>query len=66
MNNDKQGCFSALLKLFFLKKAYDWSERKFGYGNGIFGCGCGCLLTIVFIVIVLSILFNTDFLKFGF
>ncbi|NMA13537.1 MAG: hypothetical protein GX933_10210 [Chloroflexi bacterium] len=66
MNNEKQGCLSAILKLFLLRKAYDWAEQKFGYGNGIFGCGCGCLLTILFIVIALSIIFNTNFLKIGF
>ena len=66
MNDDRQGCLSGLLQLFLVKKVYDWSQRKFGYGNGIFGCGCGCLLLIIFIIVVISILTNTNFLDFSF
>ncbi len=66
MRDDKQRCLSGLLQLFLVKKIYDWGQQKFGYGNGIFGCGCGCLLVILFVGFVLSILFNTNFLKVGF
>ncbi|MHC1772046.1 MAG: hypothetical protein AB9907_09965 [Flexilinea sp.] len=66
MRDDKQGCLSGLLQLFLVKKAYDWGQQKFGYGNGCFGFGCGCLFVIIFIMVVLSILFNTDFTHFGF
>ncbi len=66
MRDDKQGCLSGLLQLFFVKKAYDWSQRRFGYGNGCFGLGCGCVLVIIFVIVVFGILFNTDFTRFSF
>ncbi|GAP40441.1 hypothetical protein [Flexilinea flocculi] len=66
MNDDRQGCFSGLLQLFLVKQVYDWFQKKFGYGNGCFGCGCGCIFVVIFVIIVIGILFKTDFLRFWF
>ncbi len=66
MRDDRQGCLSGLLKLFLVKKGYDWSQRTFGFGNGCFGVGCGCLLMIIFVFVVLGILFDTNFFRFSF
>lgn len=59
--DDRPGCLSGLLKLFFLRAGYDWAQRNVGYGRGgCFGCGCGTILLILFVVFFLSILFGTD------
>jgi hypothetical protein len=55
------------MKLFFLDRIYDWSQRHFGYrSGGCCGCGCGTLLFIVFVYFFVRIVFGTDWLHVGF
>lgn len=59
--DDRPGCLSGLLKLFFLRAGYDWAQRNIGYGRGgCAGCGCGTILFIIMVILFLSILFGTD------
>jgi hypothetical protein len=67
MNTQRPGCLSGLLKLFLLDKVFDWLQQRFGYKSGsCMGCGCGTILMIVFIMLAISIIFGTDWFKFGF
>lgn len=47
---------------------FDWLQRRFGFGRGASctGCGCGFILLILFIVLTLQVVFNTNWLQFGF
>lgn len=59
--DDRPGCLSGLLKMFFLRMGFGWAQDRFGYGRGgCVGCGCGTILLIVFIVMFLRYLFGTD------
>jgi hypothetical protein len=65
--NERPGCLSGLLKLFLVDAAFDFFQKKFGFGRGgCCGCGCGVILLIVSTILSCSILFGTDWLKFGF
>ncbi len=67
MDNRRPGCLSGLMKLFFLDRIYDWSQRRFGYkSGGCMGCGCGTILFFIFIYFLFRILFGTEWLRFGF
>jgi hypothetical protein len=57
----RPGCLTGLLELFFLRSAYNWGQRNFGFGRGgCGGCGCGCLLLIIFFFFLFSVLFGTN------
>jgi hypothetical protein len=60
--NDRPGCLSGLLKLFFLNWLFDWLQDNFGFGRGCScsGCGCGFILLILFIIFSCSIITGTD------
>jgi hypothetical protein len=66
--DDRPGCFSGLLKLFFLNTIFDWLQNRFGFGRGVSctGCGCGVILFVLFIVFACSILTGTNWLEFSF
>ena len=66
--SDRPGCLSGLLKLFLLDQLFDFLQDRFGFGRGIScgGCGCGLLLLILGLVFSCSIIFNTNWLDFGF
>jgi hypothetical protein len=65
--DNRPGCLSGLLKLFFIEKIYNWSQRRFGFGQGGFcGCGCGLLLFILMVGLACSVLTGTDWTRFGF
>ena len=66
--NDRPGCLSGLMKLFFLNVIFDFLQDRFGFGRGVSctGCGCGCLLLILFIIFACSILTGTNWTSFGF
>lgn len=65
--DNRRGCLSGLLQLFLLDKLFDWLQGRVGYGRGgCFGCGCGTVLLIIFIMLALSIIFGTDWFRFGF
>lgn len=67
MRDDRQGCFSGLLQLFFLDKISDFFQRTFGYkSGGCCGCGCGTVIFIITVIIFLDIVFGTDFFRFSF
>ena len=65
---DRPGCFSGLLKLFFLNWLFDWLQDRFGFGRGASctGCGCGVILLVLFIIFACSILTGTNWLEFSF
>jgi hypothetical protein len=65
---DRPGCFSGLLKLFFLNWLFDWLQDRFGFGRGASctGCGCGVILLVLFIIFACSILTSTNWLEFSF
>jgi hypothetical protein len=65
--DNRPGCFSGLLKLFFLRAGYDWAQRNVGYKRGgCTGCGCGTILLIVFVILFFSIVFGTAWTDFRF
>jgi hypothetical protein len=67
MEARKPGCLSGIMKLFFLDKIYNWSQRRFGYrSGGCMGCGCGTILLVIFIYLIAKIVFGTDWLRLGF
>jgi len=67
MEARKPGCLSGIMKLFFLDKIYNWSQRRFGYrSGGCMGCGCGTILLVIFIYLIVKIVFGTDWLRLGF
>lgn len=61
----RQGCLEGLFEMFMLNAAFDWMQKRFGFGRGpsCIGCGCGCLLLIIFIVLSCSIIFGTDWTR---
>lgn len=65
--DDRPGCLTGLLELFFLNTIFDWAQKNFGFGRGgCCGCGCGLIMLVVFIVIFFSILFGTSWTDFRF
>ena len=62
MSQRRQGCLEGLLELSFLNVAFDWLQKKFGFGRGLSctGIGCGLLLLIIFILMACNIIFGTD------
>lgn len=66
--NERPGCLSGLMKLFFLNVIFDWLQDRFGFGRGVSctGCGCGFILLILFIGFACSILTGTDWTAFRF
>ena len=67
MDTRRSGCLSGIMKLFFLDRIYDWSQRRFGYKRGgCMGCGCGTILFMVFVYLVVKIVFGTDWLHLSF
>ena len=66
--NDNPGCLSGLLKLFLLDKLFDFLQQRFGFGRGVSctGCGCGLILLALSIFFTCSVIFNTDWFRFGF
>ncbi|HOJ00420.1 MAG TPA: hypothetical protein PLL88_02275 [Anaerolineaceae bacterium] len=67
MDSRRPGCLSGIMKLFFLDRIYDWSQRRFGYkSGGCMGCGCGTILFIIFVYVLIRIIFGTDWLRIGF
>jgi hypothetical protein len=63
--NNRPGCLSGFLKLFFLEWLFDWLEHRFGFGRGAScsGCGCGFILLIIFLVFACQIVFQTNWFK---
>lgn len=66
--NQRQGCLTGLFKLLMLDVLFDWLQKRFGFGRGASctGCGCGFILLILFVVLTLQVVFNTNWLQFGF
>jgi hypothetical protein len=65
--DQRPGCLSGLLKLFFLDTIYKWGQRTFGFQQGgCLGCGCGTLMLIAFIIIFISIITGTNWFRIGF
>lgn len=66
--DDRPGCISGLLKLFFLNVVFDWLQENFGFGRGCScsGCGCGLILLIAFIALSCMAVLGTDWMSFSF
>lgn len=66
--NNRQGCLTGLFKLLMLDVVFDWLQDRFGFGRGCScsGCGCGFILLIISIILTLSVIFDTNWLQFGF
>ena len=66
--NKQQGCLTGLFKLLMLDVLFDWLQDTFGFGRGASctGCGCGFILLIIFIALTCQVIFNTNWLQFGF
>jgi hypothetical protein len=61
---NRQGCLAGLLELFFINKAYEWGQSRFGFGQrSCSGCGCGLIMLLIFILVVGGIICNTNWLK---
>ena len=63
MNDRRQGCLAGLLELFLLNQLFDWLQRQYGFGRGVWGCGCGFILLILFICLSCTIFGNTDWFR---
>jgi hypothetical protein len=66
--DNRPGCLSGLLKLFFIDAIFDWLQGRFGFGRGCScsGCGCGVILFIIFVGLICSVLSGTNWSNFGF
>lgn len=65
--DDRPGCLGGLLRLFLLRKLFDWLQETFGFERGgICGCGCGMVLAILFLLFACSIITGTDWFQLGF
>ncbi|MDH7485157.1 MAG: hypothetical protein QHJ81_02640 [Anaerolineae bacterium] len=64
----RQGCLQGLLEMFMLTAAFDWLEKRFGFGRGCSctGFGCGIILLIAFLVLACGIITGTDWFHLGF
>lgn len=62
MRDQRRGCLGGLLQMFMLTAAFDWLERRFGFGRGVSctGCGCGLIILIVFLILLCNIVGGTD------
>jgi hypothetical protein len=47
---------------------FDWLQKRFGFGRGASctGCGCGFILLLIFFFLTMQVIFNTNWLQFGF
>jgi hypothetical protein len=61
----RQGCLEGLLEMFLLTAAFDWLQKRFGFGRGCSctGIGCGFLLLIIFILLMCNIITGTNWLR---
>lgn len=59
---ERGGCLEGLLRLFLLTAAFDWLEKRWGFGRGCSctGIGCGLIILLVFLVLVCGTLTGTD------
>jgi len=66
--NNRPGCLSGLLKLFFIDTLFNWLQNRFGFGRGCScsGLGCGVILFIIFVALMCSVLTGTDWTQFRF
>ena len=64
----RQGCLQGLLEMFMLTAAFDWLEKRFGFGRGCSctGIGCGIIILIAFLVLACGIITGTDWFRLGF
>ena len=54
--DNRQGLLEGFLELFLLKGAFDWLEKRFGFGRG---CSCtGLIFGIIILCVVLFLLCN--------
>jgi hypothetical protein len=51
--------------MFLLTAAFDWLQKRFGFGRGCSctGFGCGFLLLIIFILLMCNIITGTNWLR---
>ena len=65
--NQRPGCISGLIKLFFLDWVLDALQGKFGFGKGCScsGCGYGLILLLIFVALFCSIVSGTDWAHLG-
>ncbi len=61
----RRGCLEGLLQMFLLTAAFDWLEKRFGFGRGASctGCGCGLILLIIFLILLCNIVGGTDWFR---
>lgn len=61
----RRGCLEGLFQMFLLTAAFDWLERRFGFGRGASctGCGCGIILLILFLLLLCNIVGGTDWFR---
>jgi len=57
-----------LLRLTIITAAFDWLQKRFGFGRGAScgGCGCGMILLLIFIVLVCGTCAGTDWFHISF
>lgn len=63
----RQGCLQGLFEMFMLTAAFDWMERRFGFGRNCSctGLGCGMVILVIFMVLACSIITGTNWLRVG-
>ena len=68
MFDDRRGCLTGLLELFFLDRIHDWLQSRFGFGRGCSctGMGCGVIMLIIFVILACGIITGTDWFHIGF
>jgi hypothetical protein len=62
---ERGGCLEGLFRLFLLTAAFDWLEKRWGFGRGCSctGIGCGLIILLVFLVLACGTLTGTDWTR---
>lgn len=65
MRDQRRGCLGGPFQIFLLTAAFDWLEKRFGFGRGASctGCGCGLILLVVFLILLCNIVGGTDWFR---
>jgi hypothetical protein len=63
--NRRPGCLEGIFRLTILTAAFDYLQKRFGFGRGASctGIGCGFILLMLFLVLVCGTCAGTDWLR---
>jgi hypothetical protein len=66
--SERPGCLGGLLRLAVISAAFDFLQRRFGFGRGAScgGIGCGLILLCIFILLVCGTCTSVDWTQLSF